>query len=238
VPKVVAGYFSLTELTDPAAHRAYNEWHQLDHLPEQYPLAGVVSGQRWVATPACRAARAASEPALDPVQYLTLYLLADPLAATLADFLTVARELRRAGRFFDARRALLSGPFGRAEAEAAPRVLVSAEAVPHRPCTGIYAIVEGEGSGASDLATLCTVQGVAGAWTFAAGGFAADHRFTTGHHQVTLCWLDDDPVTVAARLAPVLEADWARRSSRPSLAGPFETITPWSWDWFSPENPA
>ena len=37
------GFFSFTEVTDPAAHREYNEWHQLDHLPEQMPLGGIRS---------------------------------------------------------------------------------------------------------------------------------------------------------------------------------------------------
>ncbi len=58
MPKVTLGFFSFTEITDPGEHRSYNAWHQLDHMPEQYPLAGVVAGQRWVSTPACRAARA------------------------------------------------------------------------------------------------------------------------------------------------------------------------------------
>ena len=58
--KVKAGFFSFTEVTDPKEHRAYNEWHQLDHLPEQFPLRGIAFGQRWVSTPACAAARAST----------------------------------------------------------------------------------------------------------------------------------------------------------------------------------
>ena len=76
------GFFSFTEVTDPAAHHAYNEWHQLDHLPEQYPLPGIVHGQRWVSTPACRAARAVSGPPLDPIHYVTCYLMAEPIGPT------------------------------------------------------------------------------------------------------------------------------------------------------------
>ena len=40
--KVKVGFFSFTEITDPAEHRAYNEWHQLDHMPEQLPIPGIV----------------------------------------------------------------------------------------------------------------------------------------------------------------------------------------------------
>ena len=50
--KVKVGFFSFTEITDPREHRAYNEWHQLDHMPEQLPIRGIAWGQRWVATPA------------------------------------------------------------------------------------------------------------------------------------------------------------------------------------------
>jgi hypothetical protein len=33
-------FFSFVELTDPSQHRAYNEWHQLDHRPENLLLPG------------------------------------------------------------------------------------------------------------------------------------------------------------------------------------------------------
>jgi len=76
--KVEAGFVSLTEVTDPTEHRSYNEWHQLDHLPEQLTLPGIAWGQRWVSTPACCTARAVSTAPFDDVHYLTLYLLAAP----------------------------------------------------------------------------------------------------------------------------------------------------------------
>ena len=141
--KVSHGFFSFTEITDPNAHAAYNAWHQLDHLPEQYPLAGIVYGQRWVSTPACRAARAVNGSALDPIHYVTCYLMSEPIRQTLDDFFALGAELHRLDRFFDARRALLTGPFRAHDAVAAPRVLVSAAAVPYRPHRGVYVVVEG-----------------------------------------------------------------------------------------------
>ena len=57
------GFFSFTEVTDPSAHEAYNAWHQLDHLPEQFTIDGITFGQRWVRSPRCRAAEAATRPA-------------------------------------------------------------------------------------------------------------------------------------------------------------------------------
>ena len=40
-------FFSFIELTDPDRHREYNEWHQLDHRPENLLLPGVAWGDRW-----------------------------------------------------------------------------------------------------------------------------------------------------------------------------------------------
>ena len=85
--KVRLGFFSFTEITDPSEHHSYNQWHQLDHMPEQFPLDGIAYGQRWVSTPACRAARAVSEPPLDSIHYMTLYLMTDPVERTLREFM-------------------------------------------------------------------------------------------------------------------------------------------------------
>src|SRR6185369_13903814 len=111
--KVRLGFFSFTEITDPGEHHAYNEWHQLDHMPEQFPLDGIAFGQRWVSTPACRAARGVSGALLDPIHYVTLYLMTEPVERTLREFYALGGDLRAAGRFHRARRAHLSGPFRR-----------------------------------------------------------------------------------------------------------------------------
>jgi hypothetical protein len=243
--KSTFGFFSFTEITDPAEHRAYNEWHQLDHLPEQFPLPGIVYGQRWVSTPACRAARAVSEEPLDPIHYLTCYLMADPIEQTLDDFFDLGGRLHDLDRFHRHRRAHLTGPFRVVDTAAAPRVLVSAEAVPFRAHRGLYVIVEEhrETDALVDyqrwLVTehepaLLAVPGVAGIWTFASSEKLASPRWSGGAHRITVAWLDDDPLDVTARLAP-LEAERRERFdaiSHVTFAGPFETITPWEWDWF------
>jgi hypothetical protein len=211
--KVKVGFFSFTEITDPAEHRAYNEWHQLDHMPEQFPLRGIAYGQRWVSTPACRAARNASGPRLDAIHYLTLYLMTEPVDETLREFRQLGRDLYEAGRFHLHRHAHLSGPFALVDTAVAPRVLISAEAVPYRPHRGVYAVVQDASGIAPDLDVMCATAGVAGAWSFADG---AQH--------ITIAWLDAEPLQVAAALAPPRGGE--------ELAGPFETITPWQWDWF------
>ncbi|HLX87135.1 MAG TPA: hypothetical protein VKR22_01535 [Acidimicrobiales bacterium] len=239
--KVKVGFFSFTEITDPAAHHAYNEWHQLDHLPEQYPIPGIAWGQRWVSTPECRRARAVDGEQLAPIHYVTLYLMSEPVAETLGDFAALGRHLHEVGRFHEERRSLLSGPFTAIDAVASPRVLVSAAALPFRPCTGVYVMVEalGEGRDASglwrhgDAGPLLEVPGVAGVWSFAADGPPPGTHWRPGRHRVTVCYLDGDPLEAAGSLGPLLAGpERPDTGLEPILAGPFETITPWRWDWF------
>lgn len=241
MPKVVAGFFSFTEITDPAAHRAYNEWHQLDHLPEQLPIPGIVSGERWVCSPRCREARTAADEALASVHYVTLYLLAEPLERTLADFAALAARLRAEGRFFGARRSRLSGPFWVEARHVAPRVAVSAEAVAHRPTRGLYAVVQHLDAAPPDVAGWVRVPGVAGVWSFRALGEPSERGersgapWRPGRNRVLVAFLDDDPVTVASRLG-------SHPGSLAGLryAGPFEAVLPWQWSWFdaTPSAPA
>jgi hypothetical protein len=236
--KVRVGFFSFTEVTDPGAHRSYNEWHQLDHLPEQLPLRGVAWGQRWVSTPACRRARAVDGALLAPVHYLTLYLMTDPVAQTLDDFLALGTELRRIGRFHQQRRSHLSGPFDVVWARASPRVSISAAALPYRPNTGVYVVVEEAGSvsvlqGDPVAAGEAWVEkdGVAGVWVFtgSAHGFG---RWNPGPRRITVCFLDGTPLDVADTLGPLVRAVPGGSSSQVVFAGPFETVVPWHWDWF------
>jgi hypothetical protein len=237
--KVAYGFFSFTEVTDPAEHRSYNAWHQLDHLPEQFPLPGIVYGQRWVSTPACRAARVVSAPELDPIHYVTCYLMAEPIEQTIDEFFALGAELHRLDRFHEYRRAHLTGPLRVIDAHAAPRVDVSGAAVPYRAHRGIYVVVEEQGVGGDAVPApeLIDVPGVSGVWTFLTVDRLTSRRWTAGRRRITVCWLDEDPLEVAARLAPIMNAWCARPTSatRVTFAGPFETITPWEWDWFDQE---
>ncbi|MEZ5141545.1 MAG: hypothetical protein R2726_03365 [Acidimicrobiales bacterium] len=72
---------------------------------------------------------------------------------------------------------------------------------------------------------------MAGAWRFASRGGPHTRPDADGTH-ITVAFLDDDPLAVAGRISPLLgsHGDLA-------YAGPFETITPWRWDWFD-DSPA
>ena len=58
-------YASLSARHPEGDDADYLEWHTLDHRPEQYRLAAVRASLRVVSTPACRAARAASDERYD-----------------------------------------------------------------------------------------------------------------------------------------------------------------------------
>ena len=83
-----------------------------------------------------------SEPPLDPIHYMTLYLMTEPVERTLREFMQLGRDLHAVGRFHLHRQAHLSGPFPFLGAAVAPRVLISAEAVPYRPNLGVYVEVD------------------------------------------------------------------------------------------------
>lgn len=238
--EVEVGFFSFSEVTDPSEHRSYNEWHQLDHLPEQYRLAGVAHGQRWVSTPACRAAwRFCGGPAAQS-HYMTLYLMTAPVSKTLEEFRALGSALYEEGRFHLMRRAGLAGPFALVDRRAAKRALVSAQVIPFRPNLGVYVIAEPLESGSPGDAPvdgaflaerMCSAPGVAGVWSFVSLEGFERLGWQPGRRRITVCYLDEPPLSVVESLdTAMIEALGERRP--PELAGPFETITPWSWDWF------
>ena len=212
------GFFSFTEVTDPAAHHAYNEWHQFDHLPEQFSLDGILFGQRWVCTPQCQAARVAVSPLLERCHYMTLYLMRD--AAVLADFAALASRLREVDRFFPARQAHLSGPFTVTERWVSPRVKVSTAAVPFRPANGVYVVV----GPSVDGGALVAQRGVAGAW-----GFVDE---STRRH-ITVAFVDGDLAATATALGR-----WSGNVGETmEWAGPLERVDANRWNWFDRLTP-
>ncbi len=209
------GFVSFTEVTDPSAHEAYNAWHQLDHLPEQFTIDGISFGRRWVRSPRCRAAEAATGRLLEPFHYMTLYLLRDE--QVLPEFFALAERLRAADRFFAARRSVLSGPLAVAGRWAAPRVAVSPEAVPFRPAQGVHVVVGPRVDGAE----WTRHPGVAGAWQFADDEHG---RF------ITVAFVDGDLWRASTALG-------TGGSGSPEWAGPLERVDAFRWDWFATLTP-
>jgi len=243
--RVKVGFFSLSHRSTTGDDRPYLGWHQLDHMPEQYQLPGLILGQRWASTPACRAVRAAEVGTWSQVEHVVCYLMGNPVDETIDEFLNLGRHLAELGRFSAALPSQFRGGLRLLDTEAAPRVLISPSVVPFRPHQGIYLIVESTGDRAGQdaflqrmhvdvLPQLVGVSGVVGAWTFATTPAIRRPMFTDGDYRMTVCYLDDHPATVGENLAPVVERIWETAPGPLVLAAPFESMMSWDWDRFRP----
>ncbi len=208
----------------------YLAWHSLDHRPEQHRLNTLRASFRLVSTPACRAARAASDQRYDATDHLMTYLFSD--VAGLEQFNELSIALAQAGRT-----PYVLPPVERAVYRvdgtiAAPRIKIGSDVLPWWPAKGVYVLIEQGGTSGSEF---IDVPGVGGAWW--GGGQQMRRPFTTRSNtglQLTYCFLDDDPVQTADRLLPVLEKRWARSGIHPLLAAPFQVIVPYEWDRYLP----
>lgn len=185
-------FFSFTAVTDPADHVAYNEWHQLDHRPENLALDGVRWGERWVRTPACAGASIA-DPRLDPTHYVNLYWFRPPVADAVAEWQALAERSFQWGRRQDMTLCTrpLMGFFDVVKGYVAPRVPVSIEALPFRPVHGmlvqVIELAEPHAPrterlhhwyDAVGIPALLQLPGVAGAYTFASVSSTIDPGFS------------------------------------------------------------
>ncbi len=253
-------FFSFVDLAPGAGHRTYNEWHQLDHRPENLLLPGVAWGDRWARTPACAKAGEDLDSEYAGVDYVAMYWFRPPYDESVAAWTALGEASHQWGRGprLDGVRRPLTAFFTPVKGYVAPRVLVSADALPFRPNRGLHITVsrfrEHHGAAAHDffswqdrvrIPDLLGIDGVAGAWTFS---YLADQRHPTlafnegdGHAQgelrIRLLYLDGDPLEVTADVATA-EARWddegrgAPDSSAEErlLSSPISTIIPWK-DW-------
>jgi hypothetical protein len=230
---VAFAVFSMSSRAAGGDDDGYLEWHMLDHLPEQYRIDGLRLGQRWFSTPECRAARAASSAPYDDVDHVVGYLFGGPVDAALDVFFELGGSLRRAGRMPVALPRVQVGGWEAVDRVAAPRVLAGADVVPWRPQRGVYLIVEAisadVGAGLESLVDMAGVPGVAGVWRYRDGHHRHIRFDDTAGKELTVCYLDDDPVDVADRLVEPLADRWSDSRVTPLLAAPFEVVTPFSW---------
>lgn len=210
---------------DPAGGDAdYIAWHSLDHHPEQYRLAGLRRGMRLVSTPACRAARAASAGIYDATDHVMTYLFHD--AMVLPGFNALGRALAAVDRMpprLPNVGYMLAAIAGRV---AAPRAVAGAGVIPWRPSLGAYLIIE---EGRASPAGLVEIEGVAGVWWY--DGIEAPSPYDTDSRglQISVCYLDDDPVLTAKRLSDTVCQRWISGEVRGLLAAPFWAPVPFDW---------
>jgi hypothetical protein len=86
-----------------SAIETWNRWYDLDHLPPNVGLPGIMSGRRYVATPelnALRTGEAGSWWADQQASFLTIYTLCGDIMETFGAMVTLRDELDAAGRMF------------------------------------------------------------------------------------------------------------------------------------------
>jgi hypothetical protein len=202
----------------------YLQWHTLDHRPEQHRLTSVRASLRLVSTPSCRAARHPGDERLDAVDHVMTYFFTDP--SGMQPFLDLSSALGSGGRKLALLPPVERGVYGVDAKLAARRVKVGADVLPWWPVRGVFLLLEPE---SISPAALLDVDGVIGAWS--AATLDVDSRLASaqvGQHLV-YCFLDDDPVATASRLAPVLQQRWEQAGVQPLFAAPFHPVVPHEW---------
>lgn len=253
-------FFSFVDLAEGSSHRAYNEWHQLDHRPENLLLPGVAWGDRWARTEACAAAGEDLDTAFAGVDYVAMYWFRAPYDESIAAWTKLGEDSHQWGRGprLPGVRRPMTAFFTPVKGYAASRVLVSPDVLPFRPNRGLHVtvsrLVDHHGPEAHDhhawedrvrIPDLLGLDGVAGAWTFSFQStqrhptmvFSDAEDYAVGELRVRLLYLDGDPVDVAGAIAES-ERRWdaeGRGAPAPSaeqrlLCSPVRTILPWQ-DW-------
>ena len=223
-------YTSLSKRHPDGRDADYLEWHSLDHRPEQHRLAQLRASFRMVSTPACRAARAASDERYDEADHLQSYFFTDLSAMDSFNELSVA--LRDAGRAPYLLPLVERAVYRVDGMAAAPRIKVGADVLLWWSAKGVYFMIE---RGGGPVADLLDVPGVGGAWW--GGAEPMEPPFCTRDNsglQVSYLFLDDEPTEVAKRLRPRLEQRWSRTGNEPLLAAPFHSLVAYEWDRYLP----
>lgn len=237
--RVKAGVFSVTPPAPPDDDGSYLRWHLLDHMPEQFQLPGIQQALRYLADPACQAARIVGSGPFADLGNVVNYLVGDPVEQTLDDFLELGPRLAEMGRFPQSRPSLQLSALALLRWYAAPSAQVSAEVLPWRPHRGLVLVVE-EPTGAGGVPAwlealhtdhhqaLLDVPGVAGVWFYGTTRtWRLAEAWHTGRQYATAIYLDGEPTATARLLAPQLERRWTSGAVRPLFAGPLRTMVQW-----------
>ena len=218
------GFFSFSGREPAGRDAEYIAWHSLDHRPEQYRLKGLRGSLRLVSTPECRAVRAASKAPFDAVDHVMTYLFTD--AAELPSFFELGDALDAAGRM-PLRLPSIGYMTGNlAGKTAAATAVAGADVIPWRPAQGVYLIIE---EGQLSPEPLTDVAGVAGVWWFDGAVTPPPYNNDFCGKQITLCYLDADPIKTGILLGGAVRRRWASGEVKGLLAAPFFTIVPFDW---------
>lgn len=248
-------FFSFVALdnADYEQHRRYNEWHQLDHRPENLALPGVAWGDRWARTAECRAESIAdSEQAA--TDYVAMYWFRDPVEQSVPEWERLGADSFEWGRgpiIAGVRRTLLAF-FRPVKGYAASSALVSPAVIPYRPNRGLHLTMtrfaDPLGPDTHEhhrwedrvlIPALLDEPGVAGAWTFSLDHHQQnslrlreqDPSELSGALRIRMLYLDDDPIATTARVRDLVGgASPPTANADLVISTPLQTIIPWR-DW-------
>lgn len=252
MPTPELNFFSFIRLTDPAERYAYNEWHQLDHQPENRALPGVMWGDRWALTEDCRAV-ARGEGELAGVDFVAMYWFLPPVDRAVDEWTRLGESSYQWGRgpmLPGIRREMLAF-FTPVKGYAAVDAPVSPTIVPLRPHAGVHIEVTRfaaahapethEAHRRQDrevIPSLLAEPGVVGAWTFsyshpqrhATLPFPETAEHEPGSLRLRLVFLDGDPVEGARRIDAVEAGTPGAGVGTTLFSAPLRSIIPWR-DW-------
>ena len=240
--KVKFAAMSLSASSPDGDDGPYLEWHQLDHMPEQYQIPGLLHAQRWASTPECRAACAVQSERFEPTNHVVQYLMGEPVLEAVDEWFTLGAELGRLGRFPYRLPGVMLGAFDVAACHAATSALVTPEVIPYRPNRGMYLVLELRDEvgapapwAAEQVERLLTIDGVAGLWSLAASStipLERFERFDRIGYDAQVVYLDGDPLTVAPAVTAIFADRWNGAPVKPEFAAPFLAVRAWEWDRF------
>lgn len=253
-------FFSFIHLADPEGHRAYNEWHQLDHRPENLALPGVAWGDRWRRTEECAAAGPPPAAEFQEVDYVAMYWFRPPVDAAVEEWHDLGEATFQYGRGpnIPGVQRRLTAFFKPVKGYVAQRALVSPQVLPYRPNLGLHVqltrVDEPHGQDTHEryewedrarIPDLLTVPGVAGAWTFSfdqpqqhptISGLNEELDHERGSLRMRLLYLDADPIEVTNDIAEH-DARWQQAGrglvddpAEVMFSSPVRRIVPWL-DW-------
>ena len=223
----VSGIIFASVDCDADAIEDWNRWYDLEHLPPNIALPGIMSGKRYVAPPALHDVREPSDRmegfADGRGVHVTVYTLSGDPAQVLADMTSTRDVLEDAGRMFAPEKKVVRAgdAMSLSWRVADPALEADAIDVPHLQHTSIRVVLRrgGDGAARDHVATAAVaVDGVHG---------VLGHRSITDPSlDLDLYLLEGDPVAVtrAARAAAPYRDD-----TEVLLDAPFRVIVPFDY---------
>jgi hypothetical protein len=223
----VSGIIFASVDCDADAVEDWNRWYDLEHLPPNIALPGIMSGKRYVAPPALHDVR---EPATRLEGFadgrgvhVTLYTLHGDPAQVLADMTTYRDKLEAAGRMFAPEKKIvragdaMTWTWGVAD----PTLKADPTDIPHVQHTAIRVVLREGGDDAARDEVASAAVGVEGVHA------VLGHRsITDASRELDLYLLEGDSaaVTRAARSAAPYPA-----GTEVLLDAPFRVIVPFDY---------